>query len=327
MNDPFIVIESIEQVDDLYFSTSDQGANDNYKSILLISEHLQDLSSFCQNLTNLEMVECGFPATLTNLSNAFSDCSSLTSLIIEGTTSNVQDWSGLVKSCSSLTNVSELDVSGGTNFTEMFKDCSSINHLGSFDTQSASDGFDMMFMGCPVLECFNEINTQGITRPVVDMFTGCDLLQAPDPSEQEVIADSGYHWVNTDNCPSGVPYPPTNVTASNNRWDGVLVQWETPITGADYYNIYRDSTVINTVNDPTLEYLDTTAQEGVVYIYYVTAGNDEGESNTSNTAQGNIIIPEYDQDLGFTSSNMNDFQHLYKTYVTDPGELSGGTKC
>ena len=328
--DPIIILDSLEEVEDVHFSSDEQDKNDNYKRIDLVGKQLQDLSSFCKDLTNLESIEMVVSDSLNNLSYAFEGCVSLTSLDINGETFNVLDWSGFLKDCTSFIDIPELDVQGGTNFTQMFKGCISVKHLGSYDTQNCLDGFDEMFMNCSALVCLSEINTQGITRPVVDMFTGCGMLLAPEQTEQDEITQTGLHWINADSCPDTVPYPPQNFEASNNRWDGVNCTWNAPGTGSpitENYHIYRDDTEIASVEGTVFEYLDTTALDGIVYNYYVTASNSDGEGKKSNIDQGSLIIPDYDQDISFGPSNMNDFTHLYKSHITDDGELSSDYKC
>jgi hypothetical protein len=58
------------------------------------------------------------------------------------------------------------------------------------------------------------------------------------------------------------------------------------------YNIYRDGSLIDSVNDPLeLEYLDDSGLDDGTYEYYVTAVYDDGESDPSNTEEATITLP------------------------------------
>ncbi len=78
------------------------------------------------------------------------------------------------------------------------------------------------------------------------------------------------------------PNTPTNLTAVVDEWD-VDLAWDAPATrDVDYYNLYRDDSVIALVYHPTTIFTDTSVPFGN-HVYYVTAVYPEGQSLPSNT--------------------------------------------
>lgn len=99
---------------------------------------------------------------------------------------------------------------------------------------------------------------------------------------------------------------PTNVNATDGTYsDKVLVTWNavTPPSGiaaVTKYKVYRapsdvlaatSSTLIATVDAPTLQYEDTTAVPGTTYNYWVVATNDSDTSNYGGPNSGYAGIP------------------------------------
>ncbi len=91
--------------------------------------------------------------------------------------------------------------------------------------------------------------------------------------------------------PGAYLFPPTNLTASVQNGNDVLLQWQAPPEklsdeGApgtkllQGYNVYRNQEIIAT-NIPETEYLDTNLMVGT-YEYFVTALYDAGQSQPSN---------------------------------------------
>jgi len=98
-------------------------------------------------------------------------------------------------------------------------------------------------------------------------------------------------------CTFQLPQP-TNVTATKDIMDYVLVQWEA-VAGANYYKVYRAESETATRIDlsgwvDSLAFLDTTATPGVMYHYWVTASADNsgsGQSAYAGPAIGNRPTP------------------------------------
>ena len=93
----------------------------------------------------------------TNMSNMFSDCSSLTTIDVSGfDTSNVTNMSSMFSGCSSLTtiDVSGFDTSKVTNMSSMFVRCSSLKKIvADIDTsalENATNMFGDFFSGSSI---------------------------------------------------------------------------------------------------------------------------------------------------------------------------------
>jgi fibronectin type 3 domain-containing protein len=75
--------------------------------------------------------------------------------------------------------------------------------------------------------------------------------------------------------------PPQDFTATGSH-HSVHLSWSEPTTGApDTYNIYRDSTLLTSVE--TLSHTDLDVTNGTEYSYYLTAVYTEGESDPTPT--------------------------------------------
>jgi len=81
---------------------------------------------------------------------------------------------------------------------------------------------------------------------------------------------------------------PENLLATNNiHLDKVSLTWNS-VTDATYYNVYRDFVFLEKTSSTS--YDDTTAIEGKVYTYSVTAANNSSQSDQSNTDTGSRKI-------------------------------------
>ena len=86
---------------------------------------------------------------VTNMSNMFSACSSLTA-VPEMNTSNVTNMKRMFSDCSSLTAVPEMNTSNVTNMERMFSDCSNLTHVPDLATHNV-DNAEQMFINCKKL--------------------------------------------------------------------------------------------------------------------------------------------------------------------------------
>ena len=90
-------------------------------------------------------------------------------------TNSGTDFSYMFRDCSSLASVPALDTSSGTNFTAMFYGCSSLQTIPALDTSSGTN-FTAMFYGCSSLQTIPALDTSSGTN-FDSMFRGCGSLQ------------------------------------------------------------------------------------------------------------------------------------------------------
>ena len=115
----------------------------------------KSLFSGLSNLTDVNDLFNLNTSKVTDMSEMFDGCSSLTSLdLLTLNTQNVTDMSEMFKGCSSLTslNVTLFDVANVNNMTEMFYGCSSLTTIYCNNDWSANGNVtssDNMFTGCP----------------------------------------------------------------------------------------------------------------------------------------------------------------------------------
>ena len=153
-------------------------------------------SGLFSNLTNVTSIDLSNMDTsgMTNMSNMFSDNTSLTNITFGDNfnTANVKSMTSMFNNCS---NIESLDLSmfdtsstqafGGTNgYAGMFKGCSTLISLdlSSFDTSNVTD-MSGMFWGCNSLENLNlsSFNTSNVTN-MNSMFNNCKSLKNLDLS-------------------------------------------------------------------------------------------------------------------------------------------------
>ena len=97
-----------------------------------------------------------------------------------------------------------------------------------------------------------------------------------------------------------IPQSPQNLIAkSGNMY--VNLSWDPPsilkcmITG---YKVYRNGSLLRTIDSSNLYYNDTEVVNGVTYSYYITAVNPVGESEKSNTVEATpVTVPSPPQNL------------------------------
>jgi len=334
-----LIITSTNDLTKVKFNSSNQSYNDNYKDITMsvLSNTLKDGDSMCFGLSKMINFSCS-NINFTSLNSTFENCSDLINITVPNT-SNILSLSSTFKNCISLTDVPDFEISQVNSFISTFEGCTSLKYIKGLKTTSGKY-FDMMFKDCSNLECLEELDTRnkdylhGVDIP--EMFYGCDLLVAPNEIEQDALVDgnsSGRLWINDNLCPSLRPMPPKNFKASSDRWDGSLLTWE-KVEDADFYRFFRDEDFyVGETSDPdTLEYLDTSCEEGIVYTYYCRSvkvhNGTEYESDTiSNTDKGNIIIPEFDRKLDFIDVNMTEFIHKFYSKINSNNELEGNKEC
>ena len=161
---------------------------------------MSDMFNGCSSLTSLDLSGWN-TSNVTDMSEMFGDCNSLTTLDLSGlNTENVTDMSNMFWKCSSLTS---LDLSGWntsnvTNMHSMFEDCSSLTSLdvSHFNTSNVTK-MDCMFQNCSSLTTLDlsHFNTENVTK-MDAMFQNCSSLTTLDLSGWDTsnVTDINY-WI------------------------------------------------------------------------------------------------------------------------------------
>ena len=115
--------------------------------------------------------------------------------------------------------------------------------------------------------------------------------------------------------PVKVPDQPKSLTAVTVGSSSVKIQWGA-VTGADLYNIYRAESTAGQTADPadfkkcgtsvTAQYTDKNCQGGYTYAYKVSAVNDKGESEKSETLSATTKDSLYKYDFTGSGTNKKD---------------------
>lgn len=136
----------------------------------------------CNKLVEIEGIENLNTSEVTDMSNMFWGCSSLTAIDVSGfNTENVENMSGMFFYCSKLTelNLSNFDTKNVTNMSWMFTGCSSLACILDFSKFNTANVTNMnnMFTGCSLLTQLNlaSFDTQQVTN-MENMFEGCNKL-------------------------------------------------------------------------------------------------------------------------------------------------------
>lgn len=155
----------------------------------LKTDNVTDMSNmflYCESLTSLDVA--GFKTSnVVNMENMFYGCSSLTSLDVSNfNTSNVTNMDMMFQMCSGLTSldVSNFNTSSVTRMLQMFCQCSSLTKLtlGNFNTDKVTV-MSGLLNGCSSL---TEIDLSSLNTSSVEslflMFDGCTSLKTLDLS-------------------------------------------------------------------------------------------------------------------------------------------------
>ncbi len=135
-------------------------------------------------LSSIEGIENLNTAEVTNMSNMFRGCCTLTTLNVSGlNTEKVEDMNGMFSGCTKLKgiDVSNFNTAAVTNMSSMFAGCATIYelNLSNFNTENVID-MSEMFSGCTGLQSLGSISTFN-TSKVEDMhgmFDGCTKIRA-----------------------------------------------------------------------------------------------------------------------------------------------------
>ena len=128
-------------------------------------------------------------SNVTDMSNMFYTCSSLTTIPLLDT-SNVTDMSSMFRSCYSLTSIPQLDTSNVTNMSGMFNDCSILTSIPQLDTSNVKAMYNMFFY-CTSLTSIQQLDTSNVTN-MNGMFDYCPKLEEIHMINMKVSFDIHY---------------------------------------------------------------------------------------------------------------------------------------
>ena len=111
--------------------------------------------------------------SVTNMSLAFSECSSLTSIPYFDT-SSATSMHDMFNGCTSLTSIPQLDTSSVSSMSDMFEGCTSLTSIPQLNTSKVTDMY-YMFYRCTSLTSIPQLNTSSVTN-MGSMFQGCTSL-------------------------------------------------------------------------------------------------------------------------------------------------------
>ena len=135
----------------------------------------------CSSLSYLDLSNFN-AANVINMKGMFSNCISLSNLnLTKINTENVSDMSEMFRGCSSLKNLnlSDFNTEKVIYMNEMFRDCSSLINvkLSNFNTENVTDMCEM-FRGCSSISNLNLSNFKTANvKNMCEMFRGCSSLQ------------------------------------------------------------------------------------------------------------------------------------------------------
>lgn len=212
----------------------------------------------CSKLTSITGIEYLNTEYVTDMSNMFFDCSSLTSLDLSSfNTEKVTTMSMMFQSCSALKelNLSSFNTSNVTSMFQMFVDCYNLKSLdvSSFDTKNVTNmrwmfgrcsrltsldvsgfntenvySFSEMFYGCSSLNSIDvsNFNTSKVTT-MWGMFLGCRALASIDLSSFNTsnVTNMGSMFYSCSNLRTiyvGEGWTTENVTESENMFNNCL---------------------------------------------------------------------------------------------------------
>ena len=150
--------------------------------------------------------------SVTNMSVAFSDCSSLTSVPYFDT-SSATSMRDMFSGCTSLTTIPQLITSSVTDMEAMFSGCISLTSIPQLNTSSVSNMY-RMFQGCSSLTTIPQLDTSSVSS-MMYLFEGCiSLTSIPQLNTSSVSSMSGMFR----NCTSLTSIPQLNTSSVSSMW-------------------------------------------------------------------------------------------------------------
>ena len=173
---------------------------------------IADKTTISNNKDNPNFKYCPFfdTSNVTDMSNMFSDCSSLTS-IPQLDTSNVTNMRSMFTRCSSLTTIPHIDTTKVTNMYRMFNGCSSLTTIPQINTSNVTD-MEYMFNGCTWLTSIPQIDTTNVTN-MEYIFSKCSSLPSIPQIDTSKLTSM---YAMFDACSSLTTIPQINTTNVTN---------------------------------------------------------------------------------------------------------------
>ena len=137
------------------------------------TESVTDMSvafADCSSLTSIPYFDT---SSVTSMRDMFSGCTSLTT-IPQLITSSVIDMEAMFSGCTSLTTIPQLITSSVSNMYRMFQGCSSLTTIPLLDCSSVSS-MSGMFQNCTSLTTIPQLDTSSATN-LSGMFQNCTSL-------------------------------------------------------------------------------------------------------------------------------------------------------
>ena len=156
------------------------------------TERVTDMSNMfsgCESLTSIPQLDT---SSVQDMRYIFHECKSLTS-IPQMDTSNVTNMRSMFDNCSSLTSIPQLDTSKVTNMMEMFRYCTSLTSIPQMDTSNVTDmnGMNGMFYYCESLTSIPQMDTSNV-NDMSYMFYYCESLTSIPQMDTSSVQDMRY---------------------------------------------------------------------------------------------------------------------------------------
>lgn len=224
--------------------------------------------------SNLEAFDATVDATGgTNFSNAWRNCSSLTSFPLIDTSSGTV-FTDAWNDCSSLTSFPLIDTSSATNFQRAWQDCSSLTSFPLIDTSSAT-GFPQAWKNCSSLTSFPLIDASSVIN-FRETWRSCSSLTSFPLID---ISSGTVFYVAWQNCSSLTDFP-ANFFDS---WTG------TPVNDC-FQGAWQGCTSLTATSvENILNSIDTSGQSAPASNVNITIDYDAGTGTPSvSTAVTNL---------------------------------------
>jgi hypothetical protein len=217
----------------------------------------------CSNMV-INASDVGNFGGVTNFTNAWRSCSSLTSFPLIDTSSGT-NFQNTWNACSSLTSFPLIDTGSGTNFENAWRDCSSLTTFPLIDTGSGTN-FLFTWLGCNSLTSFPLIDTSSGTN-FQGAWNGCSSLT----SFPLIDTSSGTTFQGAWRFCSNLATFPANAFNTN--------------IATNYTDTFGSTALLTQSIDDILVSLDTSGVSSGTF----TQSGGQGRSYKSNVAVNNLI--------------------------------------